>query len=252
MALFSFFHLFIRSDCLKLHTGMFGNKGVPAPYTGTSNPPNIPNFKSSFDIEIDSLEDKPWRKPGANLQDWFNYGFNEETWREYCIMQRQVRGELSMPEKMANLSSKLCVLSCAVVCKCMWCLFGLSCFNCQKKKKKCFLQLRDERRLQSKIQVYESPVASAAPVQITQTPPPNAPSSSTPSSAPSSGPASLNNNSGPHPFPMHPHGPPGHMPGGPGMMPDEVSLMQKVIIYAHRLMKAGAVLLFFFLSFFSF
>lgn len=31
--------------------------------------------------------DKPWRKPGADLNQFFNYGFNEETWRAYCARQ---------------------------------------------------------------------------------------------------------------------------------------------------------------------
>ena len=31
--------------------------------------PLIPN------PEIDSLDDKPWQKPGADLSDYFNYGF---------------------------------------------------------------------------------------------------------------------------------------------------------------------------------
>ena len=40
-----------------------------------------------FDIDIDQLEEKPWRKPDSDITDWFNYGFTEETWREYCGAQ---------------------------------------------------------------------------------------------------------------------------------------------------------------------
>lgn len=37
------------------------------------------------------MDDKPWRKPGADITDYFNYGFNEETWRAYCERQKQMR-----------------------------------------------------------------------------------------------------------------------------------------------------------------
>lgn len=84
--------------------GMFGEKGVPAPYTGSKNHPNVPNFKSAFDIDIEDLDDKPWRKPGANLSDWFNYGFTEEAFREYANRQRQIRDEVTLQSKIAVYS----------------------------------------------------------------------------------------------------------------------------------------------------
>jgi pre-mRNA 3'-end-processing factor FIP1 len=56
------------------------------------------------------MEDKPWRMPGAditgkfliyqknilsnkifNCSDYFNYGFNEDTWRAYCEKQKRLR-----------------------------------------------------------------------------------------------------------------------------------------------------------------
>ncbi|AFM99401.1 Fip1 domain-containing protein [Encephalitozoon hellem] len=42
-----------------------------------------------LDYDIESFTDKPWNKPGADITDYFNYGFNETTWREYCNMQRR-------------------------------------------------------------------------------------------------------------------------------------------------------------------
>merc|ERR1712013_325367 len=36
-------------------------------------------------------EDKPWRKPGADITDYFNYGFSEDTWAGYCNRQRRLR-----------------------------------------------------------------------------------------------------------------------------------------------------------------
>lgn len=45
----------------------------------------------AHEFSIDSLDEKPWRKPGADITDYFNYGFNEETWRAYCERQKQMR-----------------------------------------------------------------------------------------------------------------------------------------------------------------
>merc|ERR1719424_1370746 len=44
-------------------------------------------------IDIDSLQDKPWHKPDADPTDYFNYGFVEDTWRLYCRKQQEVRLE---------------------------------------------------------------------------------------------------------------------------------------------------------------
>jgi hypothetical protein len=33
---------------------------------------------------------------GADLTDFFNYGFNESTWRAYCLKQRQMREALGL------------------------------------------------------------------------------------------------------------------------------------------------------------
>jgi pre-mRNA 3'-end-processing factor FIP1 len=38
-----------------------------------------PTFKGQniYDVDLAELEEKPWRKPGADITDYFNYGFNE-------------------------------------------------------------------------------------------------------------------------------------------------------------------------------
>ncbi|GAB6028653.1 hypothetical protein CHUAL_004486 [Chamberlinius hualienensis] len=51
------------------------------------------NGVPAYEFNLDSLEEKPWRKPGADITDYFNYGFNEETWKIYCEKQRKLRGE---------------------------------------------------------------------------------------------------------------------------------------------------------------
>lgn len=48
-----------------------------------------------IDVDPDLLDDKPWRRPGADLSDYFNYGFNEETWRAYCQKQKQLMEQIA-------------------------------------------------------------------------------------------------------------------------------------------------------------
>ncbi|XP_063726117.1 pre-mRNA 3'-end-processing factor FIP1-like isoform X2 [Symsagittifera roscoffensis] len=45
------------------------------------------------EMDLEALEDKPWRLPGADLSDYFNYGFNEDTWLQYCDRQRRMRAD---------------------------------------------------------------------------------------------------------------------------------------------------------------
>lgn len=49
------------------------------------------NGVPAHEFSIDSLDEKPWRKPGSDITDYFNYGFNEETWRAYCERQKRMR-----------------------------------------------------------------------------------------------------------------------------------------------------------------
>lgn len=41
-------------------------------------------YRSIFDVNIDTLEEKPWRTPGVDVTDYFNFGFDEDTWKHYC------------------------------------------------------------------------------------------------------------------------------------------------------------------------
>ncbi|EEC01844.1 pre-mRNA 3'-end-processing factor FIP1, putative [Ixodes scapularis] len=59
------------------------------------------NGVSIYEFNIESLEDKPWRKPGADITDYFNYGFNEDTWKIYCDRQRKLRSDNNVPVKSA-------------------------------------------------------------------------------------------------------------------------------------------------------
>lgn len=40
-----------------------------------------------YDLDLASMEEKPWRKPGADVTDYFNYGFNEGQSFSLCIQQ---------------------------------------------------------------------------------------------------------------------------------------------------------------------
>ncbi|CAM9273605.1 unnamed protein product [Discosporangium mesarthrocarpum] len=57
--------------------------------------------KTAFDIDIDGMEEQPWRHPGVDIADFFNYGFTEDSWRVYC--EKQLR---CMALSLANLMSR--------------------------------------------------------------------------------------------------------------------------------------------------
>ncbi|CAI4213124.1 unnamed protein product [Parascedosporium putredinis] len=50
--------------------------------------------------------DKPWRKPGTDLSDYFNYGFDEFTWALYASKQESVRAEYN-PDLVAASNKKM-------------------------------------------------------------------------------------------------------------------------------------------------
>ncbi|OZC09586.1 hypothetical protein X798_03279 [Onchocerca flexuosa] len=51
------------------------------------------NGEPIYDLDLAQMEERPWRKPGADITDYFNYGFCEETWNTYCERQRKLRSE---------------------------------------------------------------------------------------------------------------------------------------------------------------
>ena len=57
-------------------------------------------FGQSADTSSDFPEDdKPWRRPGSDITDFFNYGFDEFTWASYCLKQDSLRKEVSDQKK---------------------------------------------------------------------------------------------------------------------------------------------------------
>lgn len=41
-------------------------------------------FRTIFEVDIDTFEEKPWRYQGFDITDYFNFGLNEESWKDYC------------------------------------------------------------------------------------------------------------------------------------------------------------------------
>ncbi|KAF8215774.1 hypothetical protein K438DRAFT_1901616 [Mycena galopus ATCC 62051] len=58
---------------------------------------------SIIDVDLSSITDKQWRKPGSDISDWFNYGFDELSWEAYCYRRRDL-GELANVLKTSVLN----------------------------------------------------------------------------------------------------------------------------------------------------
>lgn len=56
---------------------------------------------TQLDLEIFKI--KPWRAPGADISDYFNFGFDEFTWNAYCHKQDKLRGEFNPQKIMAEI-----------------------------------------------------------------------------------------------------------------------------------------------------
>ncbi|MED6156784.1 hypothetical protein PIB30_017599 [Stylosanthes scabra] len=62
----------------------------------------LPWYWSIFDVNIDTFPEKSWRVPGADITDYFNFGFNENTWKLYCASLLAVL-------KLPSFGTTLCV-----------------------------------------------------------------------------------------------------------------------------------------------
>ncbi|KDB21097.1 hypothetical protein H109_06941, partial [Trichophyton interdigitale MR816] len=75
----------------------------PAHHTSTidvsANPvhpsTNKPILSTDLDSDFPTEDDKPWRRPGSDINDYFNYGFDEFTWASYCLKQQSLRKDIS-------------------------------------------------------------------------------------------------------------------------------------------------------------
>lgn len=77
----------------------------PAQHTSTIdvhvNPVHPATGKTilASDMDTDFPDDKPWRRPGTDMSDYFNYGFDEFTWASYCLKQQELRKEVNDQKK---------------------------------------------------------------------------------------------------------------------------------------------------------
>ncbi|KAH7035781.1 Fip1 motif-domain-containing protein [Microdochium trichocladiopsis] len=67
----------------------------------TYKPAGKPITQVNIDTDLPD-NDKPWRKPGTDISDYFNYGFDEFTWTMYAAKQDSVRGEFSQDAVAQN------------------------------------------------------------------------------------------------------------------------------------------------------
>ncbi|KAI4376747.1 hypothetical protein MLD38_014473 [Melastoma candidum] len=61
---------------------------------------SLPSHKTIFEVDIDNFEEKPWRNQGVDITDFFNFGLNEESWKDYCKQLEQRRMETTMQSKI--------------------------------------------------------------------------------------------------------------------------------------------------------
>jgi pre-mRNA 3'-end-processing factor FIP1 len=78
-------------------------KSYPEVRTSTvdvnGNPVFPPAGKPVTEIDIDAdfaEQEKPWRRPGADQSDYFNYGFDEFTWTAYRLRQKEMSGAVAI------------------------------------------------------------------------------------------------------------------------------------------------------------
>lgn len=84
-----------------IHAGKEG-KDFPQVRTSTVNLTANPNWPgvnkpiTLLDIDADLAENsKLWRLPGTDQTDFFNYGFDEYTWTQYCVRQQNMAGTIA-------------------------------------------------------------------------------------------------------------------------------------------------------------
>ena len=54
-------------------------------------------------LSLDELKDKPWRLPGADISDYFNFGFDEISWRAYCAKNEKMRNDFNPGKVITEL-----------------------------------------------------------------------------------------------------------------------------------------------------
>ena len=76
--------------------GGYGDRGALPQRPRRGPVPAYVQYKNVFEVDIDALEDKPWRRLGADVSDYFNYNFSEDSWKRYTAKHRQVKLQKSL------------------------------------------------------------------------------------------------------------------------------------------------------------
>ncbi|CCH40591.1 Pre-mRNA polyadenylation factor FIP1 [Wickerhamomyces ciferrii] len=54
-------------------------------------------------INLQDLKEKPWRQPGTDVSEYFNFGFDEFTWTAYCSKQDKLRSDFNPQKVMMSM-----------------------------------------------------------------------------------------------------------------------------------------------------
>ena len=68
--------------------------------------PNLSKLPAALTIDFDSLQHKPWLEEGADISDYFNYGFDEELFKLYQTQVRDNFATLDQAEVQTDLNAK--------------------------------------------------------------------------------------------------------------------------------------------------
>ncbi|XP_038995016.1 uncharacterized protein LOC120119240 [Hibiscus syriacus] len=67
----------------------------------------LPWYRTILDVNIDAFEEKRWRHPRADITEFFNFGFNEDSWKEYCHSLEKLQQQSSRQARIpSHYSSK--------------------------------------------------------------------------------------------------------------------------------------------------
>ncbi|KAL8105478.1 uncharacterized protein LOC141677520 isoform X2 [Apium graveolens] len=67
---------------------------------------SLPRSRTIVDVNIDAFDEKPWRHPGADITDFFNFDFDEDSWKNYCNhLDRYRHGDI-IPARVTSDFSK--------------------------------------------------------------------------------------------------------------------------------------------------
>ena len=67
--------------------------------------PNLKAIPSALQTDLDSIKNKPWNEEGADITDYFNYGFDEEMFKIYQAKVRDNFHKLDIEDVQNKLES---------------------------------------------------------------------------------------------------------------------------------------------------